>query len=159
MVWLWIPAVVLVVAGLLGLLLPVLPDTPLIFAGLLLGAWADHFHRVGPWTLTFLGFLALLGWGIDLLAGYLGARVAGAHRRALGGAMVGTLVGLWFGLPGLILGPMIGAGLGEASARRGLGQVIKSSLGAGLGFLMALALRIACAFVMIGTFIIAWCLH
>ncbi|MFN7136357.1 MAG: hypothetical protein ACK4MU_02380, partial [Thermomonas sp.] len=66
---LYLLAAVLVLAGLAGTLLPVLPGAPLVFAGLLLAAWADGFQHVGPWPLLALGGLALIaapgsaGWG------------------------------------------------------------------------------------------------
>jgi len=156
MEWLWILSAVLVLAGLVGLLLPVLPDTPLIFAGLLVGAWVNHFHRVGPWTLVLLGILALVGWGVDLVAGVLGARLVGAHRWAMVGAILGAMVGIFFGLPGLILGPMAGAALGELANRSSAKQVIKSGVGAGLGFLLALVLRAGISLLMIGIFVLAY---
>src|SRR5690606_42050027 len=108
-------ALVLIVAGLAGVVLPVLPGLPLAFAGMLLAAWADGFERVGGWTLAVLGVLTLLSFAADILSGAVGARRFGAGPLAVAGAALGTIAGLVFGLPGLLLGPFIGAVLGELS--------------------------------------------
>src|SRR5205814_2142821 len=96
---------VLILIGLAGTIVPLLPGVPLVFAGMLLAAWADHFQHIGAFTLTILGVLCALALLIDFVAGMLGAKRVGASTRALWGAMVGTLAGLFFGLPGLLLGP------------------------------------------------------
>ena len=56
----WSVAILLVLAGLIGLVLPAIPGAPLIFAGLLLAAWAENFTYVGLWTLVALALLSLL---------------------------------------------------------------------------------------------------
>lgn len=60
---------VLVVIGLAGMLLPIIPGPLILFAGLLTAAWADDFANVGFWTLTLIGALAALTFLVDLLAG------------------------------------------------------------------------------------------
>ncbi|HEX9207980.1 MAG TPA: DUF456 domain-containing protein, partial [Steroidobacteraceae bacterium] len=83
---LWILAVVLVLVGLAGAVLPALPGVPLVFAGLVVGAWADDFQRVGWLTLTFLGLLTLASFVVDFTATALGARRVGATKLAIVGA-------------------------------------------------------------------------
>jgi uncharacterized protein len=156
MEWLWILAIVLILVGLAGEVIPGLPGTPLMFAGMLLGAWIDHFHRVGAITLVILGIMALVACSVDLIAGFAGTKLAGASRWAMFGAVLGGFAGLFFGPLGLILGPMIGAALGELISRRGAKQVAKSSLAAGLGFVIALAIRIGVAVGMIAVFLFAY---
>ena len=104
-VLLWLLVVVLVAAGFVGLLLPALPGAPLLFAGLLLAAWLEDFAYVGPWTLAVLGFMAALTYAVDFGAGALGAKGFGATKWAMFGAFVGAIVGIFFGLPGIVLGP------------------------------------------------------
>jgi len=113
-------AVVLVVIGLFGTVLPAIPGVVLIFAGLALAAWADGFAHVGPAALVIIGVMAALSFVVDFLASLLGAKRLGASPLALGGATVGGIAGLFLGLPGLILGPFVGAALGEYIARRSL---------------------------------------
>lgn len=154
--WLWIPAIALILAGLAGVLIPGLPGPPLIFLGMALGAWIDHFQKVGWLTLLLLAAMAVLAWAVDVLANLAGTKLAGASRWAMAGAVLGGFVGLFFGPPGLILGPMIGAALGELISRRGLKQVARSSVAAGLGFLLAMAIRIGLAVAMVAVFLFAY---
>ena len=158
---LYLLAAVLVLAGLAGTLLPVLPGAPLVFAGLLLAAWADGFQHVGPWPLLALGGLALLSLVVDLWATAHGARRVGASRLAMLGATLGAVVGLFFGLPGLLLGPFAGALGGELLHRRSLdpqhlGSAGKVGAGTWLGLALGAALKLALAFTMLGVFALAW---
>ena len=79
---LWILAVAFIIVGIVGIVLPALPGTVLIFAGLLLAAWADHFQRVGPLMLTIIGVIGATSYGIDFVAAALGAQRLGASRQA-----------------------------------------------------------------------------
>lgn len=153
---LWLLAGALIVLGLAGLILPVLPGIPLMYAGLILLAWAGDFVHVGWITLTLLGILTLLSYGIDFLATALGARRFGASPRAVMGAALGGLVGLFFGLPGILLGPFVGAVLGEFSRKATLEQATQAGLGATLGLLFGALLKLALAFTMLGVFALAW---
>src|SRR5262245_34892437 len=152
---LWLAAIVCVVAGLAGLVLPALPGVPLVFAGLVLAAWAEHFAYVGPGMLVVLGLLAALTYVVDFLAGAFGARRFGASSRAVVGAALGGLVGLFFGIAGVLLGPFVGAVLGELSAQRSLGEAGRAGVGATLGLVIGLALKIALAVSMLALFVVA----
>ena len=154
-VLLWVLAVALVVIGLFGIVLPALPGTVLIFAGLWLAASADGFTRVGAGTLVVLGILAAASYVVDLAAAALGARRLGASRRAMAGAALGTLFGLFFGLPGVIVGPFVGAVIGELTANRDLARAGRAGLAAWIGFLVGTAVKVGMAFVMLGIFLAA----
>lgn len=154
-VLLWLIASLLVAVGLAGILLPALPGTILIFAGLLLAAWADGFARVGAGTLVLIGVIAAASYGVDFVAAALGARHVGASRRAMAGAALGTLLGLPFGLPGLIIGPLAGAVLGELSAHRDLARAGRAGVAAWIGFVVGTAVKAALAFSMIAIFLAA----
>ena len=143
---------ILIVAGIAGTVVPILPGVPLVFAGMLLAAWADHFQHIGPLTLTILGVLCVLALLIDFAAGLLGAKRVGASTRALWGASFGTLTGLFFGLPGLLLGPFLGAALGELSAGRELAHATRVGVGTWLGLLFGTLAKIALCFTMLGVF-------
>jgi hypothetical protein len=152
-VLLWIPALLLVAAGIAGLVLPALPGAPLLFAGLVCAAWAEDFAYIGAGWIAVLGVLAALSYPIDLAAGALGARRFGASGRAVIGAALGALVGLFFGLPGILLGPFVGAVLAELLwARRDLRQAGRSGLGAALGLALGVAAKLTLAFAMLGLF-------
>jgi uncharacterized protein YqgC (DUF456 family) len=152
---LWIFAGLLAVIGLLGLVLPVLPGAPILFAGLLLAAWADDFAYVGAQTLILLGVMALLTYVVDVAATALGAKRVGASNRAIWGAVLGGLVGLIFGLPGLLLGPFVGAAAGELSLQRDLKTAGRAGVGASLGLALGAAAKLALGFGMIGIFLLA----
>jgi uncharacterized protein YqgC (DUF456 family) len=115
---LWTAAVVLVAAGIAGIVLPALPGTALIFAGLLLGAWADGFTRVGWPTLLVAGLIGLATYFVDFVAAGFGTKRVGASSRAAVGAGLGTILGLFFGIPGIIIGPFVGAVAGELTVHR-----------------------------------------
>ncbi len=151
---LWLVALALIAAGLAGTVLPALPGTPLIFAGMFAIAVYGGFTPVGRWTLAVLGMLTLLSLAIDWLASGFGARRAGASPRAFWGATIGALAGLFFGLPGIVLGPFLGALAAEIGAGRTLGDAGRAGLGAWLGLALGSAAKIAIAFTMIGIF--AW---
>lgn len=153
---LWILAVILVLVGLAGTVLPALPGAPLVFLGLLLAAWADGFQKVGWFPLTILGILTAGTFAVDFLATSLGAKRVGASYLAIVGAVVGTVAGLFLGIPGLLLGPFIGAVLGEYIARRDLRQAGKVGLGTWLGLVLGTAAKLGLIFLMIGLFVFAY---
>ena len=147
-------AVVLVLIGLAGTVLPVLPGAPVLFVGLLLAAWAEDFAHVGPVALSAMAVFALLSYGVDFAAGARGAKRFGASKRAIIGATLGAVVGLFFGLPGILLGPFAGATIGELSARRSLGEAGRAGLGATLGLAIGAAAKLAMALSMVGLFLV-----
>ncbi len=155
-VLLWIVGVALVVIGIAGIVFPALPGTVLIFAGLLMTAWADDFTRVGPWTLLAIGLIGAASYAVDFVAAALGARHVGASRSAVAGAALGTLLGIPFGLPGVLLGPLVGAVLGELSVNRELGRAAGVGLAAWIGFLIGTVVKVSLAFLMIGIYLIAF---
>ena len=152
---LWILALVLVLIGFAGLVLPALPGIPMIYAGLVLAAWAEDFAHVGWITLTILGLLALVSYGIDFAATALGAKKFGASPRAIWGAAAGTLIGIFFGLPGIIIGPFAGALIAELTHKNDMQAATKAGVGATLGLLFGAILKIALAITLIGVFVVA----
>jgi uncharacterized protein YqgC (DUF456 family) len=148
-------AVVMVIIGLIGVVMPALPGHMMILAGLIVGAWANGFTRVGVWTLVVLGVIALASYGIDFVAVALGAKRLGASTRAMTGAALGTLGGLFFGLPGVIVGPFVGAVLGELTTNRNVMKAGKAGVAAWIGFAIGTAVKVALAFLMIGIFLVA----
>jgi uncharacterized protein YqgC (DUF456 family) len=152
---LWVLAVIFVVVGLAGILLPALPGTILIFAGLLLAAWADGFTRVGAGTLVLLGVIAAASYGVDFVAAALGVKRLGASPRAMAGAAIGTLLGLFLGLPGLIVGPFAGAVVGELTVHRDLARAGRAGVAAWIGFAIGTAVKVALAFSMVAILLAA----
>ena len=152
----WLLAAFLILLGVLGSVLPGLPGIPLVFAGLVAAAWADDFQRVGWIALTLLGLMTLVSFAIDFLATTLGAKRVGATRLAVAGALVGTLVGIFLGLPGLILGPFLGAVAGELVSHGKLQQAGRAGLATWVGLLFGTLAKIALVFTMLGVFAAAY---
>jgi uncharacterized protein len=145
-------AVLLVVLGLVGTVVPVLPGVLLVFGGLFLGAYADGFQHVGLVGLSFIGALGLLSLGADLLGSALGAKRMGASPQALLGAALGGAAGFLFGIPGLVIGPFLGAAYGEYMARGKVLRAGRIGLGTWIGLLLAAIAKVVIAFLMIATF-------
>ena len=157
----YVLAALLVLVGLIGVVLPALPGLPLVFAGMLIAAWADGFERIGVWPLVALGALTAVSFAVDFWATAVGAKRVGASRLALIGTVIGTFVGLFFGLPGLFAGPFVGAVVGELIARRdlrprGLGQATRVGVGTWIGIALGVALKLALAVLMLAIFAVAW---
>jgi len=153
--FLWVVAVLLVIVGAVGTVLPALPGVPMIFAGVLLAAWAEDFQRIGGWTLGVLAVLALVGLVVDYVAASMSAQRAGASRQGIIGAAIGTVVGIFTGLLGLVFMPLVGAAIGEFIAHRDALRAGKVGVATWIGLLVATAIKIAVAFTMIGVFIAA----
>jgi uncharacterized protein YqgC (DUF456 family) len=152
----YVLAAVLVVVGFIGTIVPALPGVPLVFAGLFVAAWADGFQHVGVWTLIGLGVLTVIAVAVDFLAGLAGAKRVGASPLALIGAAIGTIVGLFFGIPGLLLGPFLGALVGELAAGGTLHRAANVGVGAWIGFLVGTVLKLGVCFAMLGLFALAF---
>jgi hypothetical protein len=153
---LWVLAILLMLVGSLGIVLPALPGVPLIFAGMAVAASIDDFQRIGWITIGVLGFLTVVAFVVDFAASALGAKRVGASARAIWGAVIGTLVGLFFGIPGLVLGPFIGAVIGELTVHGGIHRAGHVGVATWVGLIFGTLFKLAIAFAMIGIFIFAY---
>jgi len=149
-------AVALVLLGIAGTALPMLPGAPLVWMGLWLLAMQDGYAHVGWGTLGILFALMLCAALVDHFAAVWGVRRVGASARAMAGAFIGGVLGIFGGLPGVILGPVIGALVGELLAGRDHRQASRVGLAAGLSFVLAIALKLGLVFAMLGVFGLAW---
>ena len=149
---LWSVAAVLVAVGLVGTVLPAIPGSTLVFAGIALGAWIDGFTRIPVWVVVVAGLLAAATWVVDLVAGAAGAKRVGASPWAIAGAALGTIAGVFTGLVGLLFLPLAGAAIGEFLAERDLLRAGKVGLATWLGIVIGTALKVAIVFAMLGMF-------
>lgn len=168
--WWWLLAISLMVVGVAGAILPVLPGTILVLAGVFVGAWVDGFARVSGWTVGFIAVLALLAWATDYLAALLGAKKAGASPAAVVGAAIGTALGIFTGFVGLLFLPLLGAMAGEYwhQARRNGGfvhpgdhvlasrQATRVGVATWLGQLIGTVVKLVLTFLMLGVFAVAY---
>jgi len=152
---LWVLCAALILLGLAGTVLPVLPGTVLVWAGIVLGAWIDDFNRVSVLTVVLISVVGLVAWGLDYAAGWLGAKKAGASKQALLGAAVGTVLGLFMGLVGVLFMPLVGAAIGEYLARKDQTRAVKVGLSTWVGIMLGLLAKVVLAFVMVGVFVAA----
>jgi hypothetical protein len=152
---LWIIAVLLILAGLAGAVLPALPGVPLIFAGMLLAAWINNFQIISVFTIIVMAILMAVAVIIDYVATVFSARKAGASKSGIIGAAIGTIAGIFSGLWGLLFMPFVGAIIGELLAHRDLFRAGKIGAATWFGLIIAVVVKLAVAFTMIGVFIAA----
>ncbi|RJP62106.1 MAG: DUF456 domain-containing protein [Candidatus Auribacter fodinae] len=153
---LWSIVVICIVIGILGVVLPALPGIPLAFAGFLIAAWMDSFQKVGALTVIVLAVLTVISVVLDFLVTALGAKRMGASWLAMAGAGVGTVVGLFFGIMGLVFGPFIGAVAGELLAKKKLMQAGRVGVGTWIGIIVGTAVKLAIMFAMTALFVAAY---
>ena len=153
--FLWTAAIALILIGLAGTVLPVVPGATLVFGGIVLAAWIDGFARIPVWVLLLLAVLTAMAWIVDYVAAALGAKRAGASTLALVGAVGGTLAGIFSGLWGLLFMPLAGAAIGEYIAQRDLRRAGKVGVATWIGLLLGTAVKVAIVFAMIGIFVAA----
>jgi len=146
----------LIVLGVIGLVLPLLPGVALIYAGIFTVAWADDFTRIGPLMLVVMLLLALAATAVDHIAGILGARKGGASGWGVFGAALGAVVGLFFGLPGVILGPAVGALAFEYLRNPDARRALKAGAGSLAGFVLGVITKAVAAFLLIGLALLAY---
>ncbi|MEI6207409.1 MAG: DUF456 family protein [Desulfuromonadales bacterium] len=151
---LWVLGALLTITGLAGLLLPLVPGAPLLFLGLLLGAWAEDFHYIGVWTLLLLAGMAGLTYVVEFAASILGVKKYGGSHRAMIGAALGGIVGMFLGIPGILIGPFVGAVIGELSLQRTLDEASQAGFGTVVGLAIGVAGKLAVGIAMIGVFLL-----
>jgi len=152
----WMLAISLVMIGLAGIILPILPGVPVMWIGLVLMAWLDGFYSVGFWTLFWLGILALLSVIVDFIATAEGARRFGAGRLAILGATFGLLFGFFFGIVGIVLGPFVGAVIGHLLGKATIDSSMRAGMGATIGVVAGTVAKGIIALFMLLWFALAW---
>ena len=152
---LYVLAALLMLGGLAGSVLPMLPGIPMVFGGIWLAAAVDGYRHLGLWWLLIIGAIGAIGVIVDFVASTLGAKRVGASPRALWGAAIGTLVGMFFGIPGLLFGPFIGAVLGELASGTSVLRSAHVGVGTWLGLLFGTLLKLVLSFLMVGLFGVA----
>lgn len=128
-------ACIFFIAGMAGIILPILPGAPLLLAGMLIYGFFEHFTHL-TWSF-FAGQLILAAFifAVDYLSNIWGVKKYGGSKTAVRGSLIGMLAGLLLlGPLGIILGPLLGAVIGELLAKRSFDQAIKAGFGTLLGF-------------------------
>jgi len=149
-------AIALIALGLAGAIVPALPGIPLIFGGIWLIAGLDRYHHLGHWWLVGIAVVGAVGMALDFLAGALGAKRVGASKQAVLGALAGTIVGLPFGVPGLLLGPFFGAALGELAAGNSVLRSTHVGVSAWVGLIFGTIIKLVASLMMVALFGAVW---
>lgn len=152
---LWILTALLILVGIAGTILPALPGTLFVVAGVALGAWIDDFTRVSVTTVVVITVLGVISFAIEYIAGAMGAKKVGASREAVIGALIGTVLGIFTGLWGLIFMPLVGAFVGQYWVDRDLIRARDVGIATWIGMAIGTVAKIALTFLMVGIFIVA----
>ena len=153
---LYLAGLALVALGIAGLVVPALPGALFLVLGVVLIAWAEGFERIGWPTIVIAAVLAALMTIVDWVASLLGAKKMGASAWGLVGAGLGLVVGMFFGLPGILLGPPVGAFALEFAKDPAFKRAARAGAGVALGFLLGTAGKLALAAVLVGVLAWAW---
>ena len=151
----WALSAALILLGLAGTVLPALPGTALVLAGIVLGAWINDFSRIGWFAIAIVTVLAVLSWVMEYAAALFGATRAGASRQAVIGAAIGTVVGVFMGLVGVLFMPLVGAAIGEFIARKNSSRAMKVGVATWLGLMAGMLAKVVLAFMMVGVCAVA----
>lgn len=148
----WVLVGLLMLAGLAGTVLPVIPGHLLIFLGAAANKWLNPEQSMSWGGLILMLLLLVLAYVVDFLSGALGAKLFGGSKWAFWGVLLGGLVGLFFGLPGLIIGPLAGAFVFEVLfAKKRFTAATKSTVGTAVGTTVGLGARL-----LIGVGMVVW---
>lgn len=142
----------LLLTGLVGCVIPVIPGPVLAYGGLLLMIPSDRPPSV--FALVSFGVLVALAVVMDYVVPALGAKKFECSKWGVWGCTVGTVVGMFFFPVGLLLGPFLGAFLGELLAKKPVGKALYGGLGAFLGFLSGVFLKIVVCLLMIACYVV-----
>ncbi|HWJ02688.1 MAG TPA: DUF456 domain-containing protein [Verrucomicrobiae bacterium] len=148
-------AILVMLIGLAGTILPLLPGTPIIFLAILGYGLYTHFTTVGIWFILIMGLLTGLSFAVDYLGTAYGAKRYGATRYGVWGSIIGGVLGL-FVLPpfGLVLGTLLGAITGELIRGAKAESALSIGWGSLVGFLGGSILKIILAAIMVVSFVV-----
>jgi len=146
----------LIAVGIVGAVVPALPGIPLLFGGLWLLSYTDAYRHVGFGWLLGIAAVGIVGLAVDLLAGALGAKRVAASRQAISGALLGTVIGLFFGLPGILLGPFAGAMLGEFTSGQSILRAAHVGISTWLGLLFGTLVKLVASLMMVALYGAGW---
>jgi uncharacterized protein YqgC (DUF456 family) len=145
-------AIVFLIIGIIGCLVPVLPGPPLSFAGILILHFTDFAEFSGT-LLIILGTIAIVVAVFDYVVPIWGTKKFGGSRYGIRGATIGLLAGLFFGPPGIIIGPFLGAVIGELIYKDNFQYAIRAGIGSLIGFMAGIGIKLAASLIITFYFI------
>lgn len=146
----WVVTWLLMIVGLVGTLLPVIPGQVLIIVAAGAHWWVKkEDSHLGWWTIAILALLLVVSMVLEYVSGAVGTKYFGGSKWGVAGAILGGLVGLFFAPWGFLLGPLGGAFLFEyLFAKKEVGEATRSGVGSAVGTVMGLSIKLGLAFVM-----------
>ena len=152
-------SLLLLLLGVAGTVFPALPGLPFMFAGAWLLAYSSDYQIIGSFSLLVLFLIATCGMAMDFVAGILGAKYTGASSEALWGAFIGSIAGIFMGLAGLVLGPLLGAAIGEFLDKKNIWLAGKVGIGTLIGFIAGTVAKIGSAIVILLVVLVQYIAH
>lgn len=135
----------MVLLGFIGSILPIIPGPPISWVGLLLLKWTDFIDDHGLayqnalWILLFFVVLVTI---LDYVVPIMGTKKYGGSKRGVWGATIGVVVGLFFGPLGIIIGPFLGAYIGEITTGKKEREALRAAWGSFVGFLLGVGMKL-----------------
>ncbi|MGI6323900.1 MAG: DUF456 domain-containing protein [Bacteroidales bacterium] len=139
--------IILMLTGIIGCLVPVLPGPPLSFLGLIM-LHLTRFAKFSSTLLITLAVITIVVTILDYIVPIWGTKKFGGSKYGTRGATVGLIIGLFLGPVGIVVGPFIGAIVGELIFKDDMKYAVKAGFGSLLGFLTGIGLKLATSFVM-----------
>ncbi|MDD3024040.1 MAG: DUF456 domain-containing protein [Syntrophomonadaceae bacterium] len=151
-----IGVLILIILGIAGTVLPLIPGIPLIFVSIAAYGWYEGFHVVTPKYLVIMAGLTVIAVFVEYLSSTLGAKYFGSSKKGVWGAFLGTFIGLFIFPPlGILIGPFLGAAIGEYMELNDFNKAFKVGIGtvaglfSGMIFKLVLALAMGISFLVV----------
>lgn len=145
----------LILAGIAGCFLPVVPGPPLAFLGL----WLQQLKEPNPFTVTFLWIwfgITLAVTIVDYWAPVHATKKFGGSKAGVWGCTIGLILGFWMGPFGIILGPLVGAFIGEMTSQQDSSKALKAAFGSFVGFVVSTLLKLIVCMIMLWYWVVSW---
>ncbi len=147
-------AIFVMLVGITGSFVPIVPGIPLVFLAILGYGWYEGFNVISVHYIAIMGALTLLSVLVDYIAGVWGAKRAGSSRLGMLGAGLGIVVGLFFGPVGILVGPWLGAFVGEYLVLRDVSQAVNVATGTVIGIFAGMAFKVLLGIGMLISFVV-----
>ncbi len=151
----WSLTVFLLVGGMIGTVVPLLPGPVLIFIAGVVHTFLRPESGMSWWAIAIQALLVAVAYGVDIMSGAMGTKWFGGSKWGVFGVLLGGIVGLFFGLPGLILGPLIGGfGFEMLFAKKKMSPAVKATWGTVVGTGVGMVARLCIGLVMVAWFFV-----
>ncbi len=151
--WGFLAAIPFIVAGFVGLVLPILPCTVLIFTGFVVYGSIAGFEDLSLTFFLIQGGLVFVSYLVDFIATAFGVKFYGGSKAAVWGAIIGSFAIFFIGPFGLIIGPLAGAAAGEIWMGKEIPKALHAGLGSFIGFLGGILVKGGLSIIMVTFFI------